>query len=96
MKAYGLPPKTFNTIMMFYKDMKAMVCLPDGDTDFFDIVARIVQGYTLVSYIFIICPDYVLCISIDLIKKSVSHWERQEADDIQRKQIEENRHIFYS
>ena len=37
---------------------------PDGDTDYFDIVAGVLQGDTL----FIICLDYVLRTSIDKIK----------------------------
>ena len=44
---------------MLYKNMKAMVCLLDGDTDFFVIVAGVLQGDTLVSYLFIICLDYI-------------------------------------
>ena len=30
--------------MMLYKNMKVKVCLLDGDTDFFDIVASVLQG----------------------------------------------------
>ena len=66
--AYGLPKETVNAIMMLYKDTKAMVRTPDGDTDFFDIVAGVLQGDTLAPYIFIICLDYVLRTSLDLIK----------------------------
>ena len=33
--AYGLPKETVAAIMMLYKDTKAMVRSPDGDTDFF-------------------------------------------------------------
>ena len=41
----------------------------DGDTDYFDIVAGVLQGYTLAPYLFIICLDYVLRTSIDKKKK---------------------------
>ena len=37
--AYGCPKETVNDIMMLYKDMKAMVCSPNSDIDFFDIVS---------------------------------------------------------
>ena len=38
------------------------------ETDNFDIVAGILQGDTLASYLFIICLDYVLRTSIDKMK----------------------------
>ena len=43
--------------MMLYKNRKEMVCLPDGNTEFFDIVTRVLQRDTLAPYIFIICLD---------------------------------------
>ena len=43
---------------------------PDGDTDYFDIVAGVQQGGTLAPYLFIICLDYVLRTSIDKIKEN--------------------------
>ena len=68
--AYGLPNEIVTTIMMFYINVKVMVRSPDGDTDFFDIVAGDLQGDTLVLYLFILCLDYVLGTSIDLIKEN--------------------------
>ena len=50
--------------------MTAMVHSPDGDTDFFDIVAGVSQGDILDPYLFILCLDYVLRTSIDLIKEN--------------------------
>ena len=41
---------------------------PDGDTEYFDIVAGVLQGDTLAQYLFIICLDYMLRTSIDKIK----------------------------
>ena len=38
------------------------------DNGFFNIVAGILQEDTLVSYLFILCWDYILWTSIDLIK----------------------------
>ena len=40
----------------------------DGDTDYFDIVAGVLQGDRLTSYLLIICLDYVLRTSIDKMK----------------------------
>ena len=47
-----------------------MVHSPNGDTDFFDIVAEIMQADTLAPYMFIICLDNILRTSIDLIKEN--------------------------
>ena len=68
--AYGLPKETVSIIIMLYKNMKAMVCSPDGKTDFLNIVAEILQGDTSVPYLFIICQEYVLQTSTDLIKEN--------------------------
>ena len=46
-----------------------MICSLGGNTDLFDIVTGVLQGDILPSYIFIICLDYVLQASIDLIKE---------------------------
>ena len=67
--AYGLPKETVKPLMMLYKNMKAMVHPLDGNTDFFNIVIAVLQGDTLVPYMFIICLDYVLWMFIDWIKE---------------------------
>ena len=43
--------------MMLYKNTKVNVHTPDGDTDYFDIVAGVLQGDTLAPFLFIICLD---------------------------------------
>ena len=53
---------------MLYKNTKVKLRSPDGDTDYFDIVAGVQQGDTLAPYLFIICLDYVPRTSIDLMK----------------------------
>ena len=55
---------------MLYKNTKVKVRSPDGDTDYLDIVVDVLQGDTLVPYLFIICLDYVLRTSIDKMKNS--------------------------
>ena len=56
--------------MMLHKDMKVKVHSLDRETDYFDIVAGVLQGDTLASYLFIIYLDYMLRMSIDLIKEN--------------------------
>ena len=56
--------------MMQHKNTKVKVRSPDGDTDYFDIVAGGIQGDTLSPYLFIIYPDYVLRTVIDLMKEN--------------------------
>ena len=50
---------------------------PDGDTDYFDIVAGVLQGDTLAPYLFIICLDYVLRTSIDKIRENSSEFTKK-------------------
>ena len=57
---YGLLKETVTSIIMLYKNMKAMVGSPDGDPDFFDIFAGVLQRDSLAPYLFIICLDYLL------------------------------------
>ena len=68
--AYGLPKETVAAITILNRNTNVNVRSPDGDTDYFDIVAGILQGDTLALYIFIICLDYVLRTSIDKIKEN--------------------------
>ena len=53
---------------MLSRNSKVKVRSPDGDTDYFDIVAGVLQGDTLAPYLFIICLDYMLRTSIDKMK----------------------------
>ena len=50
--AYDLPKETINAIIMLYKNTKAIVGTPEGDIDFFDIVAEVLHGDTLVTYLY--------------------------------------------
>ena len=67
---YNIPKETVAAITILYRNTKVKVCSPDGDTKYFDIVARVLQGDTLASYLFIICLDYVLRILIDKISEN--------------------------
>ena len=68
--AYGIPKETVAAIMILYRNTKVKVRSPDGDTEYFDIVAGVLQGDTLAPYLFIICLDYVLRTSIDKISEN--------------------------
>ena len=68
--AYGIPKETVAPIMILYRNIKVKVRSPDGDTEYFDIVAGVLQGDTLAPYLFIICLDYVLRTSINKIREN--------------------------
>ena len=70
LQAYGLPKETVAAITILYKNTKVKVRSPNGDTEYFDIVAGVLQGDTLAPYLFIICLDYVLRTSIDKIREN--------------------------
>ena len=50
--------------------LQSLLHSPDRDTEYFDIVAGVLQGDTLAPYRFIICLDYVLRTSIDKIREN--------------------------
>ena len=55
---------------MLYKNVKVKVHSPDGDTDYFDIIAGVLQGESLAPCMFIICLNNVLRTRIDLMKEN--------------------------
>ena len=67
--AYGLPRETVAAIMMLYKTRKYQFA-HRMETNIFDIATGVLEGDTLAPYLFIICPDYVLETSIDLMKEN--------------------------
>ena len=79
--AYGLPKETETAITILYRNTKVKVRSPDGDTEYFDIVAGVLQGDTLAPYPFIICLDYVLRTSIDKLRKK---WLRADKEKKQK------------
>ena len=60
LELYGIPDEIIKAIMIMYKNTQPFVRSPDGDIEFFDIIAKVLQGDTLVPYLFIIVLDYVL------------------------------------
>ena len=81
--AYGLPKETVAAITILYRNTNVKVRSPDGDTEYFDIVAGVLQGNTLAPYLFIICLDYVLMKS----ETTASSWQRKEAEGTPQKQL---------
>ena len=62
---YGIPDKLIKAIKALYTNTRSRVRTPDGDTEYFDIVAGVLQGDTLAPLLFLIVLDYVLRISMD-------------------------------
>ena len=62
LRAYGPPKETVRVIMMLCKNSKVMVQSPNADTNFFNDVVGILQGKTIVPYLFII---YLDCVTSD-------------------------------
>ena len=63
--------------------------VPEGTTDFFDIVAGVLKRDTLAPYQFIICLDDKLRMLIDLMKENgFTLTKAKEAGDTPRKQLQ--------
>ena len=81
--AYSFPKETLTAIMMLYSNTKVHVHALDGDIDTYEIVAGVLQEGAFVPYQFIICLDYGLRTSIELIKENgfTLKKKKQGADD---------------
>ena len=86
--AYGLPKETVAAITILYRKTKVKVRSQDGDTEYFDIVAGVLQGDTLAPYLFIICLDYMLRTTITKSEKMASSRRRKEAEGTPQKQLQ--------
>ncbi|KAJ4939860.1 hypothetical protein JOQ06_029296 [Pogonophryne albipinna] len=60
LEAYGVPPNLLRAIETMYAGTRAKVVTPDGNSEEFDILARVMQGDTLAPFLFIIVLDYAL------------------------------------
>ena len=60
LKAYGIPNELVDAIGKLYENTKARVLSADGETEFFDILAGVLQGDTFAPYIFSIVLDYAM------------------------------------
>ena len=59
-RAYGIPGPIDAGIGLLYTGTKAKVLSPDGETEFFEILAGVLQGDTLAPWLFSIMLDYVM------------------------------------
>ena len=64
---YGITTKIINAIKVLYTDTISSILKSDGETEPFSILSGILQGDTLVPFLFIILVDYVLRMSVDKI-----------------------------
>ena len=72
--------------MMLYRNTKGIVNSHNGDTNFLDIVTGVFQVDRLTPFPFVICLDYELQTSIDLIKEWLNtKKKKQEANNILQK-----------
>ena len=60
LKAYGVPEEIVEVIKVLYVNTTVQVLSPDGDTDFFNIYAGVLQGNILAPYLFIVALDYAM------------------------------------
>ena len=60
LKAYVVPTRLLAAINKLYENTRARVITPEGETEFFQIIAGVLQGDTLAPYLFAIVLDYVM------------------------------------
>ena len=60
----------FVSTTVLYKNTKSMDRKTDVDTDFFHIVAWVLQGDTMAQFVFIVCLDNVLRTSTEQIREN--------------------------
>ena len=59
-RVYGVPEQLISAIGLLYTGTKAKVLSPGGETEYFLILAGVLQGDTLTPYIFTIMIDYAM------------------------------------
>ena len=72
LKAYDVPDRLIQAISLMYSGTRARVLTPDGNTEYFDILAGVLQGDTLAPFLFAIVLDYTLRQAI--IRKREQTW----------------------
>ena len=60
LSAYGIPDELVKAISLLYKNTGAKILSPDGDTEFFDTLAGVLQGHALDPYLFAFVIDYTM------------------------------------
>ena len=85
LQAYGIPKETVAAILLLYRNIKVKVRSPDGDTDYFDILAGVLQEDALAPFLFIIHLDSVFRTSIDKIKRKRFRADKEKKQKVLRK-----------
>ena len=80
--------------MILYRKTEAKVRSPNGDTDYFVIVAGVLQGDTLAPYLLIICQDYVLRTLINKIKENGSELTKKRSRRYSAKTITDAEYAY--
>ena len=65
LKAYGIPEKMVDAIAILYNNTRAKILSPDGETEYFEIIAGVLQGDTLAPYLFAIVLDYAMMMALN-------------------------------
>ena len=60
LSVYGIPDELVKAISLFYENTRAKILSSDGDTEFFDTLAGVLQGDALAPYLFAIVIDYTM------------------------------------
>ena len=60
LETFGVPPLLLRAINSMYSKTRAKVITTNGETDWFDIIAGVLQVDTLAPFLFIIVLDYAL------------------------------------
>ena len=60
LSAYGIPDELVKAISLLYENTRAKILSPDGDTEFFDTLAGVLQGDALAPYLFAIVINYTM------------------------------------
>jgi len=60
LRAFNIPPRMLNAINLLYENTRARVVTPDGETEYFEIKAGVLQSDTLAPYLFAIVLDYIM------------------------------------
>ena len=58
--AYGIPPHLLRALEATHTGTKTWVVTPDGPTDEFELLVRVLQGVTLVPFLLITVLDYAI------------------------------------
>ena len=60
LKEYGIPEELVNAIANMNENTQALVLSPDGETDWFEITAGVLQGDALAPHLFTIVLNYMM------------------------------------